>query len=353
MDYPDVRLFFRKSREGSNFSIEASFATMLEVFEAVAGYQPQVIEAPQYSNGLWPRIQIIQAARQQRAKINHVTGDIHFALLGMPKQGSILTVHDCGFMRHHNPLMRYLLWLFWLKLPIAHAQVVVAISEATKADIIRFTGCAPHKIRIIPTIIKTHFEYIPKVFVAKKPRILHIGTAPNKNLLRHIEALAGIKCHLQIIGKITDAVRQRLQALGIEYSNAWDLSDEEVYLAYQQCDLLLFASTLEGFGMPILEAQTVGRPVITSHLSSMAEVAGQSACLVDPYSVESIRAGILKLIQDEVYRRDLVLAGFENIKRFQPEQVAQAYADLYAELAGGGTHGSRGKTGAVKLPMMG
>lgn len=335
MDYSDVCLFFRKSQVGSNFSIEASFATMLEVFEAVAGYQPTVLEAPCYSNGIWPRMQIMQHVRQNQAVINHITGDIHFALLGLPKRGSILTVHDCGFMRHRNPLMRYFLWLFWLKLPIAHAEVVVAISEATKADIIRYTGCKPDKIRIIPTIIKTHFEYSPKVFPSKKPRILHIGTAPNKNLLRHIAALKGIDCHLQIIGKISDEVVAQLNALNMDYSNEWDLSDAQVYAAYQNCDLLLFASTLEGFGMPILEAQTVGRPVITSNLSSMAEVAGDSACLVDPYSVESIRGGVLRVIHDEAYRGKLLLAGFENIKRFRPEQVARAYADLYEELVPG------------------
>lgn len=334
MEYPDVCLFFRKSREGGNFSIEASFATMLEVFEDVAGYQPNVLEVPLYSNGIWPRIRIILVTRRHQHQINHITGDIHFALLGVPKRGSILTVHDCGFMRHRNPLMRFFLWLFWLKLPIARAQAVVAISEATKADIIRFTGCKPGKIRVIPTIIKTHFKYTPKAFPVKKPCILHIGTAPNKNLLRHIEALKGIDCRFHIIGKISEEAQARLRNLQIDYTNEWDLSDAEVYAAYQNCDLLLFASTLEGFGMPILEAQTVGRPVITANISSMAEVAGKSACLVDPYSVDSIRAGVLRVIHDEAYRQELLLAGFENVKRFRPAQVAQAYADLYAALSG-------------------
>ncbi len=329
MDYPDVCLFFRKSRPGGNFSIEASFDTMLKAFKAEMGYAPTVVQVPSYSSRLWPRIQIALAARRARREINHITGDIHFAILALPKRGSILTVHDCGFMRHHNPVARYFLWLFWLKLPIAHAQVVTAISEATKAELIRFTGCDPAKIRVIPTIIKTHFTPQPKPFPGQKPRILHIGTAPNKNLLRHIEALRGIDCTLHIIGKISAEVQAHLQDSAIDYHNEYDLTDAQVQAAYRDCDLLLFASTLEGFGMPILEAQTVGRPVVTSNLSSMPEVAGTAACLVDPLSVASIREGVQRVIQDAPYREGLIAAGFENVKRFQAETVARAYGEVY------------------------
>lgn len=343
MSHPDVCLFFRKPLAEGNYSIEASFSTMLEAFEVVVGYRPQVVEVPVYNGGIWPRIQIALATGKARRAVNHITGDIHFAVLGLPKRGTILTVHDCGFMGHPNPLARFVLWLFWLKLPIARAEVVTAISEATKADLMRFTGCRAEKIRVIPTIIKNHFAPSPKEFPVQKPRVLHIGMAHNKNLLRHIEALAGIDCHLHIIGKINAEAEERLQARQIDYSNTWDLSDAQVQAAYHQCDLLLFASTLEGFGMPILEAQTVGRPVVTSNLSSMAEVAGDSACLVDPYSVESIRAGVLRVVEDAAYREQLLVAGFKNIQRFQPEAVARAYGELYAELSGKKGKVKRGK----------
>jgi glycosyltransferase involved in cell wall biosynthesis len=81
--------------------------------------------------------------------------------------------------------------------------------------------------------------------------------------------------------------------------------------------------------MPILEAQTVGRPVVTSNLSSMPEVAGTAACLVDPLSVASIREGVQRVIQDAPYREGLIAAGFENVKRFQAETVARAYGEVY------------------------
>jgi glycosyltransferase involved in cell wall biosynthesis len=332
MDLPDVLLYSRKSRPGGNFSIEASFATMLEVFPRVMGFSPQVAEAPVYSNKFWPRVCIALALRRKRRRINHITGDIHFSVLALPHNGSILTVHDCGFMNHPNPLIRWLLWYFWLKLPCEHCEVITAISSATKQDILRYTGCDPAKIRIIPTIIKTHFVRQTKPFPSAQPRILHIGTAPNKNLLRHVQALEGVDIVLHVVGKLPIEAQDLLNRLQINYVNDWDLSDEQVHQAYLDCDLLLFASTLEGFGMPILEAQTVGRPVISSNLSSMPEVAGDAACLVDPYSVESIRAGVLQVISDSAYREALIAAGFENIKRFQPEAVARAYGELYQEL---------------------
>jgi len=84
--------------------------------------------------------------------------------------------------------------------------------------------------------------------------------------------------------------------------------------------------------MPIIEAQAVGRVVITSNISSMPEVAGEAACLVDPYSVDSIRNGFIKLIQDEAYRNELISKGFINSKRFDGQLIANKYLDIYKEL---------------------
>ena len=90
----------------------------------------------------------------------------------------------------------------------------------------------------------------------------------------------------------------------IEYENWSNLSLDEVVRKYQQCDLLTFCSTYEGFGMPIVEANVVGRPVVTSDISSMPEVAGNAACLVDPFDSASIRSGIRRVIKDIDYRSE-------------------------------------------------
>ena len=86
------------------------------------------------------------------------------------------------------------------------------------------------------------------------------------------------------------------------------------------------------FGMPIIETQSAGRTLLTSNISSMPVVAGYAACLVDLFSVEEIRRGLERIINDSVYRDDLVKQGFENCARFNPKQIATRYYDLYKEI---------------------
>jgi len=114
--------------------------------------------------------------------------------------------------------------------------------------------------------------------------------------------------------------------------NCFNLTYEEIIKCYEDCDILCFASTYEGFGMPIIEAQAVGRPVITSTVASMPEVAGEGAYLVDPYSVTSIKKGIEKVIYDTAYRNELIRTGKENIKRFEVGKIASQYLKIYEEL---------------------
>ena len=102
--------------------------------------------------------------------------------------------------------------------------------------------------------------------------------------------------------------------------------------AYENADVLLFCSLIEGFGMPILEAQSVGRVVITSNVSAMPEVAGDSAVLVGPLSINDIRAAIERVLADDDYRNTLIEKGLQNIKRFNAATVAQQYAALYEKI---------------------
>jgi glycosyltransferase involved in cell wall biosynthesis len=126
--------------------------------------------------------------------------------------------------------------------------------------------------------------------------------------------------------------KETLSNCDIEYSAKADISDNELVEMYIHCDMVVFASTYEGFGLPIIEANATGRTVVTSNILSMPEVAGDAACLVDPFEVESIRAGVLKVIQDAAYREQLVQNGFKNVERFKPEAVAIQYMALYREL---------------------
>lgn len=341
-------LFFRKPWPGGNFSIEASFRQMMDVFPADSSISIRAHIVSNHSKGLLPRLKILWELRRERTAVNHITGDIHFGVLALPRRRTVLTIHDCGFLRHPNPLYRQILWWFWLKIPVWWVSKVVVVSEATRADVLRYAGCSPNKIQVIPTIIRNHFSFVPRPFNSQKTKILHIGTAPNKNLERHILALSGLPVHLHIIGKISDRHRDLLTKHRVDYHNEWGLPDTAVKLAYESCDMLLFASTFEGFGMPILEAQSVGRPVITSNCSSMPEVAGTGACYVNPLEVDSIRAGILKVMEDARYREKLIESGLENVRRFSPETVAVAYQTLYRSLCQPNKRTVPAKTGQNK-----
>ena len=325
-----VTYYQRKPRAQGNFSIE-------RVFEVVRGeldgrIDARVCVAPCCSSGVLRRAWIAWHARRHQAEINHVTGDTNFTALTLDGKRTILTNHDCAYIVHSSGLRRWLLGLIWLKLPVRHVAAVTTVSSQIKEEIIRFTGCPPEKVHVIPNAVPREFQPVVKPFNAQQPRILHLGTAANKNLPRLIEALAGRICILVIVGPIGDDVRRQLEESRVQYENFVNLPGPAVRREYEQCDLVAFVSLYEGFGVPILEAQAVGRPVLTSDRRPMSEVAGEGACLVDPVDVKSIRAGIDRLIDDDAYRARLIGLGFENVKRYQPERVAQQYLALYEQV---------------------
>ena len=147
------------------------------------------------------------------------------------------------------------------------------------------------------------------------------------------QSLAGLDITRIIVGQLLPHQEASLTKCGVCYENKIGLSDSELVKQYKDCDILVFASTSEGFGLPIVEAQAVGRPVVTSCISSMPEVAGEAACLVDTFDAASIHAGIVKVINNSAYLQTLIKPGFQNVRRFRVTQVAEKYAKLYRALA--------------------
>ncbi|MFM7851415.1 MAG: glycosyltransferase, partial [Flammeovirgaceae bacterium] len=112
---------------------------------------------------------------------------------------------------------------------------------------------------------------------------------PNKNVQRLVRALKGISCVLDIVGEIDEELNNMLIENRVEFQQAQSLTESQILKKYESADIVSFVSTYEGFGMPIVEANTVGRVVVTSNILSMPEVAGNAARLVDPFDVGSIR----------------------------------------------------------------
>jgi glycosyltransferase involved in cell wall biosynthesis len=277
----------------------------------------------------------IRFSRRHQSDINHITGDIHYALLGWDKRKiNILTIHDCVSMHQYSKMdLRY--WIMkwvWFSWPVRKADMVTVISENTKNELLSFTRIDPGKIRVIPNFVDPELRPFSKEFNSTRPRILFIGTTPNKNLERFARALNGIPAILDIVGKLDEEQVAVLRRENIRYEQSYRLPAEEIRKKYEQCDLLAFPSTYEGFGLPIVEAQVVGRPVLTSQLFPMKEVAGKGACLADPYDTDSIRAGLLRIISEPGYRETLVEEGKINVTRYSLAKVSGEYVSLYREL---------------------
>lgn len=325
-------LFMRHERPGF-FSIETVFKTVANAFPA--WIDAEVVSSPFPSRGIANRLRAVWAAgatmRRSRADIAHVVGDEHYLVFGLPRTRTVLTVHDCDFLIGKSGLRRWLLWLLWIYLPVRAATVVTTISERTRTQLIELARCEPDHVRVIENPLPAHFKPAPPS-VLLRPRVLHIGTKPNKNLGRLIEALDGLDVELTVIGRLTQEHKALLESRDIAFKNLVDLSDQEMVRAYQDCTLLSFVSTSEGFGMPIIEAQAIGRPVLTSNLQPMAGVAGDAALLVDPADTTAIRNGLVQLLEDPMLCNRIVELGFANVKRFEARTIANRYAALYAEL---------------------
>ena len=326
-----VVFYQRKRRPKANFSLEFIFEDVRNRLKS--SIRSQVCLAPCYSNGLFRRLWIAVDAWFRRGQVTHVTGDINFAVILMSRSKSVLTILDCGFLERTNGLRRWLLHRYWLSLPVRSASCVTTISEAAKETIIHNLGFDPGTIVVIPVAVSDSFQPVSKEFNRECPRILQVGTASNKNLERAVEALQGISCKLVIVGQVNEHVRELIDRFRINTENYVNLGSQEILQQYVNSDMILFASTYEGFGMPIMEAQRIGRAVVTSSISSMPEVAGAGACFVDPLSVSSIREGILKVIQDDGFRERIIADGFVNSRRFDAEEIASQYLKIYKTLA--------------------
>jgi glycosyltransferase involved in cell wall biosynthesis len=324
---PTVTHFYREPRS-TGVSIEGIFRT---VKEDLAG---RAMIRNAYCDPKLSRLRNTLNASNFASDINHITGDVNFLAMGLRGRKNILTIHDFGYYENpvHSRLKHLFYHTFWFALPLRHISVVTVVSQFTKEKLIRYFRYPESQIRVIPDPVKPVFRYTYKDQLADKPVILMLGSGKHKNLDGLIEATRNIGVHLDIVGWPAPDELEKLKTYGISHTISNKLSDEEVFQRYAQCDVLYIASHYEGFGMPIIEAQAVGRPVITSNIGAMREVGEGSALLVDPTNPTDIRDAILRITGDRALYGATVNRGLRNAARFDHKVVSEQYLNLYMEL---------------------
>lgn len=293
------------------------------------------------SRGMLGRLYDACAAGLQRGRVNHVLGDVHYLAWFLPRRRTVLTVLDCVSLERLQGMHRLTFWLLWYWWPLRHAAHVTVLSQFGREALQRNVRYPANRIHVIPPPLSAEFSAMPRPDVADGVRLLQVGAHPNKNLTRVIEAVVGLPVTLVIVGAVTMADRQRMQALGIGFESHVNLDRAGLLEQYRRASIVVFASTYEGFGLPIIEAQAVGRPVLTSNVDPMPEAAGGAACLVDPFDVADIRRGLRLLLDDAAYGDALVERGYANAARYAPDRIAGEYAAIYRALYDAQEHENR------------
>lgn len=267
----------------------------------------------------------------------------------------IVTVHDViplAYPKAYPVGIKGGINCFWQKRALKKAAAVITDSRASEKDIIKYLELPEEIIFPVPLAPFSYFHKIKNInklesvgnkYNLPKKFALFVGNVNwNKNLLNLAEAAIKADIDLVLIGKSFEerdnlnhpemlsfksflkiyADNPKIHILGF-------VNDGELGSIMNMADILLLPSFAEGFGLPILEAQICGTPVITSNISSMPEVAGKGALMVDPHSAESISQAIDKINKNQKIRFNLIKDGFENVKKFSWEKTAEETIKVY------------------------
>jgi glycosyltransferase involved in cell wall biosynthesis len=277
---------------------------------------------------------------------------------------SVVTVHDLGYLAypeaHRTFDRRYLDWS--TRWNARRAKIVIADSTATRADLIRAYGVDARKIRV--SHLGRDESLAPvrdaRVLAEAQARygiaahyVLYVGTLqPRKNLARVIEAFARLAADpafagLQLVlagkkGWLYDDLFAQVERMGLAGRVLFPgyIEDADLPALLSGALAFVFPSLYEGFGIPVLEAGACGVPVITSNTSSLPEVAGDAALLVDPHDVDAIAEAMNRLVTDAALRAELSRRGLANVQRFSWEKCARETLAVLVE-AGGQTANSK------------
>lgn len=251
----------------------------------------------------------------------------------------ITTIHDLAPLRYPQYTPKKILDVHKKRLEWVAKEVdrVIAVSSFTKQEAVELLGINPEKIVVIPEagderIRQVGFgeiERVVKKFKIPEEYLLVVGTNPRKNLPKIIEAFEEVHTKHNLSLVVVGRKPQGNFGDGIIFTDFADF--EDLSALYSGAAALVYTSLYEGFGQPILEAMKVGCPVVTSNTSSMPEVAGDAAILVDPHKTEQIVGGVEEVLRN---REKWIKKGIERAKDFSWTDTVKLTLRLYREVNG-------------------
>ncbi|MGY0156505.1 glycosyltransferase family 4 protein [Edwardsiella tarda] len=245
----------------------------------------------------------------------------------------VTTVHDFTYEKFITGPARWI-HSWQKKRAILRSDIVICVSHNTAKDLMRYCPVDPSRIRIIHNGVSEVYRPISKKNRFQSNKVLFIGARSGyKNFDLAIESISSIKnLELCIVGggKLSEQEYKKLeQKLPNRYCWLGGISNEELNTIYNQSYALLYPSSYEGFGIPVIEAMRAGCPVIAANSSSIPEVAGNAAILLDMLSVSSVRDALLSMPS---YREQLIADGFKQANKFSWDSCFQKTLAVYDEL---------------------
>jgi glycosyltransferase involved in cell wall biosynthesis len=307
--------------------------------------------SPNYS--FREQIHVPWILRRERPDVYHAP---HYVLPAAVRCRSVVTIHDCIHLMFPQYLPNRAAYAYarasmWAAARRSHR--ILTVSEASKRDILDLFNVTPDKIVVVYNAIDEHFSATPSAEHVARVReryqldhkfVLYVGNIkPHKNLVRLIEAFSQLRrthddLKLLIIGDEISklpALRRAVHRLKLHKHVRFlgYLKDDTLTVLYRLASVFVFPSLYEGFGLPALEAMASGTPVVTSNVSSLPEVTGGAAVLVDPYDVDSIGNGMRRVLDDPAFADELRIRGLARAREFSWERSVAKTRRVYREVA--------------------